>query len=208
MSLSSTTSETGLSTFGSLASQANLTYSLENTQSITAFLPSNAAFAAAGNSTTSTSTLISNHIVSGLSGYLPDLTDGMNLTTKTGGALTVSVRSGIWYINDAKITQANLIMENGVAHIIDQVCPLFRYHVTNTEYLHDANVLFPGPHANHSHSRHFVGEPGCGSWAVCSPAWASGLAGSVVLDLPAGGVTWGKVYFRGWGGVPVILTPT
>ncbi|EFX00256.1 beta-ig-h3 fasciclin [Grosmannia clavigera kw1407] len=120
-SLSSTAAQTGQTTFNSLSNKTNITRSLEQTQSITVFLPSNEAFALAGNRTTSTSTLISNHAVSGFVGYLPDLTDGLVLTTKTGDTLTISIRNGIWYINNGAITQANLVLQNGVAHVVDQV---------------------------------------------------------------------------------------
>lgn len=118
------------------------------------FLPSNEAFAAAANGTTSTSKLISNHVVSGFVGYLPTLTDGLNLTTEAGDILTVSILDDIWYINNAKITQANLVLENGVAHVIDQVrCfPLPPPCTPRFCYSHGANsihqtlqVLVPTP---------------------------------------------------------------
>ncbi|OAA65387.1 beta-ig-h3 fasciclin [Niveomyces insectorum RCEF 264] len=122
-SLSSTAALTGQTTFNSLANSSNLTSTLDNAQFVTVFLPSNAAFDAANSnsSTLSSSQLISNHVVSGFVGYLPALVDGLTLTTENGGVLTVSVRNDIWYINGAIITQANLILENGVAHVIDKV---------------------------------------------------------------------------------------
>lgn len=66
-------------------------------------------------------------------GYLPNLKHGQTLKTKAGGELKVSVTStttpegaedGDFYINGAKIVKANLVLDNGVAHIVEKVCPL------------------------------------------------------------------------------------
>ncbi|KAK1250262.1 hypothetical protein MKX08_010265 [Trichoderma sp. CBMAI-0020] len=124
VSISSTVQALGQTTFSSLISGSNMTKSLESTQFATVFLPSNAAFAAASvgpSVTSSTSSLISNHVVGGFAGYLPVLKDGAALTTQTGGTLVISIRNGIYYVNGAKIIQANIITENGVVHIIDKV---------------------------------------------------------------------------------------
>lgn len=101
-----------------------MTKSLESTQFATVFLPSNAAFAAASvgpSISPSTASLISNHVVGGFAGYLPVLKDGTALTTQNGETLVISIRNGIYYVNGAKIIQANIITENGVVHIIDKV---------------------------------------------------------------------------------------
>lgn len=124
MSISSTAQALGQTTFSSLISGSNLTATLESTQFATVFLPSNAAFAAASVGTSissSTASLLSNHVVGGFAGYLPVLKDGAALTTQKGETLIISIRNGIYYVNDAKITQANIITENGVVHIIDKV---------------------------------------------------------------------------------------
>jgi hypothetical protein len=49
------------------------------------------------------------------------LTDGTVLTTQNGQSLVIRIRGGVYYVNGARITQANIITENGVVHIIDQV---------------------------------------------------------------------------------------
>ncbi|KAM0256807.1 hypothetical protein ACHAQJ_004759 [Trichoderma viride] len=124
--LSSTAQALGQTTFSNLISGSNLTKSLESTLFATVFLPSNAAFAAAsiGSSiSSSTASLISNHVVGGFAGYLPVLRDGTALTTQKGETLVISIRGGVYYVNGAKIIQANIITENGVVHIIDQLVP-------------------------------------------------------------------------------------
>ncbi|KAI4858850.1 FAS1 domain-containing protein [Hypoxylon rubiginosum] len=118
-SLSSTSKETGQTAFVEQLSQSNTTSKLDNTQSVTVFLPSNAAFASS-NSSTPSSQLVSDHVVPGVS-YLPDLQDGTILTTQRGETLAISVRSGRYYVNGGLITQANLVLENGVAHVVNKV---------------------------------------------------------------------------------------
>ena len=119
-SLSSTSKNTGQTAFASHLSRSNSTSKLEKTHSVTVFLPSNAAFSAS-NSTIPASQLISDHVVAGTVSYLPDLKDGSVLTTQRGETLAVSIRSGRYYINGGLITQANLVLENGVAHVVNKV---------------------------------------------------------------------------------------
>lgn len=50
-----------------------------------------------------------------------DLKDGMMLTTVLGKELKVTYMDGIWMINGAKVTIADVISSNGVTHVIDAV---------------------------------------------------------------------------------------
>jgi len=118
--VSSTSQATGQTSFAGLLAKSNMTNTLESTHSVTIFLPSNAAFSSTNTSVPATE-LLSNHVVAGTVSYLPDLTDGSCLTTTRGELLTVSVREGQYYVNGARITKANLVLENGVAHVIDKV---------------------------------------------------------------------------------------
>lgn len=123
-----------------------MTKSLESTQFATVFLPSNAAFAAASvgpSISSSTSSLISNHVVGGFAGYLPILKDGTALTTQNGESLVISIRNGIYYVNGAKIIQANIITENGVVHIIDKVS--LKLVLAMYKYSPDLLTHFPCP---------------------------------------------------------------
>ncbi|KAJ8130816.1 hypothetical protein O1611_g2812 [Lasiodiplodia mahajangana] len=119
-SLSSTSKATGQTAFSGLLSKSNMTSTLDSMHSVTVFFPSNAAFSAT-NTTASPPELLSNHVVAGTVSYLPDLKDGTVLKTQRGETLAISVRGGIYYVNGARITQANLILSNGVGHIIDKV---------------------------------------------------------------------------------------
>lgn len=84
-------------------------------------MPSNEAFSAAPNGTIPPAQLLANHVVPDFVGYLPDLKDGAVLKTRTGATLAISVRDGQYFVNGARITTANLILANGVAHVIDKV---------------------------------------------------------------------------------------
>src|SRR5688500_15604376 len=88
-SLSSTAAASGNTMFASLSNSSNMTSTLDTKHSVTVFLPSNAAFSST-NLTSSAAELISNHVVSGFVGYLPQLTDGATLTTQKGEVLAIS----------------------------------------------------------------------------------------------------------------------
>jgi len=124
ISLSATSNQTGNTQFASRLGRSNLTYLLDNTPSITAFVPSDAAFAALGNYTPTSAQIasqLSNHIVTNQVLYLPRLVHGARYHTKAGNEISVTVKRGRYFINDAEISQPDLILENGVAHIINKV---------------------------------------------------------------------------------------
>jgi len=101
---------------------SNLTNSLDNATGITAFIPNNAAVAASGGSLTTN--MVNNHIIKGFVGYLPDLVAGATLTTAAGQGVQIKVVDGEYYVGGAKILDSNLILDNGVAHVIDTVISL------------------------------------------------------------------------------------
>ncbi|RYP43225.1 hypothetical protein DL770_011778 [Monosporascus sp. CRB-9-2] len=120
--LSTTAQATGQTTFADLLSSANMTQSLDNAPLTTFFVPSNAALDAAGLSTPGpeTAAMLAEHVVPNFAGYLPELQDGLVLPNQNGNALTISVRAGEYFVGDARIVQANQILMNGVAHVIDK----------------------------------------------------------------------------------------
>lgn len=113
--------------------KAELVETLQGTGPFTVFAPTNAAFNAAGfadeaainaaDKATLTAILL-NHVVSG-NVASTDLSDGMiaasQQTAGTASNLYFAVNSnGVW-VNEAKVTQANLTASNGVIHVIDKV---------------------------------------------------------------------------------------
>lgn len=124
-SLSATVQAAGESTFTSLANSANLTDALDNLPYSTFFIPSDEAFANANASpSAATANLLAGHVIPNFVGYLPSLVNGSTLTTQAGSSVTVTIRGYNYYINDALIVSSNLILDNGVAHVIDKVCLL------------------------------------------------------------------------------------
>jgi uncharacterized surface protein with fasciclin (FAS1) repeats len=65
--------------------------------------------------------MISGFVIPNFVGYLPSLKNGSTYTTRAGTTVTVTVQGSDYYINNAKIIGANMILENGVAHVVDQV---------------------------------------------------------------------------------------
>lgn len=61
------------------------------------------------------------HIVADFLGYLPALTNGATFTTQGGTNITVKIIGGNYYINNAKIIDSNLLVDNGVCHVVDSV---------------------------------------------------------------------------------------
>jgi uncharacterized surface protein with fasciclin (FAS1) repeats len=123
--VSATANANGHTTFTGLASSSGLQATLDNTPAITCFIPSNAAFALSNNSLSgypSFASLISGHVIPNFLGYLPSLKNCTTYTTQAGSIITVTIQGGNFYLNNAKIVASNQITENGVCHVIDQVC--------------------------------------------------------------------------------------
>ncbi|KAK1753832.1 FAS1 domain-containing protein [Echria macrotheca] len=100
---------------------------LDSTPRITVFIPTDAAFRSVGAIPgNAIAQVIAGHVVvsSGTTepvGYLPALTNGQVLTTKGGGQLAIRVTDGTFYVGPARIEKPNLILPNGVAHVVDKV---------------------------------------------------------------------------------------
>jgi len=121
-----------LSTFASLIGCPCLKQELDWKPSITVFIPSNEAFASAGvtgKSTSDTASRVKGLVVPDFVGYSPDLVNGMRLTTLNGSRLTVGVDEdgGNLWVGGARVIKSDVILFNGVAHIIDKVGSFLPY---------------------------------------------------------------------------------
>ncbi|OCL04242.1 FAS1 domain-containing protein [Glonium stellatum] len=125
-SLMDTLAAKNLTSFASGIKSTNLTSVVSNPSpvGVTVFVPFNEAYNAGISPNASTSSLftaLSNHIVPNYLGLSPWLTNGTVLVTEAKTTLTVTIREGKYFINDAMIVAADLITTNGVAHVIDKV---------------------------------------------------------------------------------------
>ncbi|KAI0378493.1 FAS1 domain-containing protein [Hypomontagnella monticulosa] len=104
---------------------ANLTDSVIDTSDLTIFAPNNDAFNAIGSITSNLTSdqltsIIGYHVVNGSVMYSSDL-ENTTLTTISGQNITITVLNGTVYVDSAKVTVPDILLENGVVHVIDQV---------------------------------------------------------------------------------------
>lgn len=94
------------------------------------FAPVNAAFTALPEGTVASLLLPENkeklqgiltyHVVAGQV-LSSDLSDGMEATTVNGASLTIQLRDGKVFVNDAEVVIADVLTDNGVVHAINTV---------------------------------------------------------------------------------------
>ena len=105
---------------------ANLADAVDTMMDVTCFIPTNAAFqAVGGNLATSTpqelARILEYHVVNGTVGYSSMLSNGTMLTTMNGIAVTITKQDGDIFVNSAKVLTPNVLVANGVVHVIDGV---------------------------------------------------------------------------------------
>lgn len=104
---------------------ANLANTVDNTRDLTVFIPNNAAFQRIGGnlanlSMEQLSSILTYHVVPAL-GYSTGLTNGTRLPTLNGANLTITLEGGNVYVNNARVIRPNVLVRNGVVHVIDRV---------------------------------------------------------------------------------------
>jgi hypothetical protein len=60
------------------------------------------------------------HIVRDFLGYSPLLTNGTSLKTAQGENITITIQDGQMFVNSAKVIETDLIVANGVVHVLDR----------------------------------------------------------------------------------------
>lgn len=107
---------------------ADLAGALSGPGPFTVFAPTDEAFAALPpglleallNDIPALTSILTYH-VAGTTALAGDLTDGQVITTLNGATVTISLNGGNVFVNDAQVTIADLVAENGVVHVINAV---------------------------------------------------------------------------------------
>jgi uncharacterized surface protein with fasciclin (FAS1) repeats len=107
---------------GALTS-ANLVSTVDNLSDVTIFAPSNAAFQSIGSvvgnlSTAELTGILEYHVVQGTVGY-SSLLGNASIATVQGENVTITVEDGSVFVNSAKVIIPNVLVSNGVVHVID-----------------------------------------------------------------------------------------
>ena len=130
--LTAAISANNLTSFSSAASTAELLNPLNTKHGITVFAPNDAAFAAiqqnlteASSNTTVLQDILLNHVINGTTVYTGNLISQGSATTGAGQSLSASFNSSGGFVTvgnaTAKIVTPDIILWNGVLHIINHV---------------------------------------------------------------------------------------
>ena len=123
-SVSETALDAGLSSLIGAVTQAGLAAGIDELPDITLFAPSNAAFQAVGSAFTGASvdllgSVLEYHVINGTVAYSADLTN-TTVPSLNGNDLTITVGAdGSIFVNQARVIIPNVIVANGVVHVID-----------------------------------------------------------------------------------------
>jgi uncharacterized surface protein with fasciclin (FAS1) repeats len=124
--VSTTALATGLTAVDGALQNTSLTDTIDTLQDVTVFAPSNAAFRSIGSalenaSASDLANIVGYHVINGTVAYSTDLKDMQNLTAYNGENVTISIKNGSVFVNSAKVVTSNILVANGVMHVIDNV---------------------------------------------------------------------------------------
>ncbi|KAI4140281.1 MAG: hypothetical protein LQ341_003901 [Variospora aurantia] len=124
--VSSTAVAAGLSGVAGALTRAELVDTVDSLTDVTIFAPNNAAFQAIGSALPNMTTemlaeILQYHVVNGTVAYSSSLEDGMTVPALMGGDLRISIVDGDVFVNSAKVLIPDVLVANGVVHVIDNV---------------------------------------------------------------------------------------
>jgi uncharacterized surface protein with fasciclin (FAS1) repeats len=110
---------------GALVS-ANLVDTVNTTPDVTVFAPTNDAFKNIGSALPNLSAddltkILTYHVIAGTVGYSTSLANGTSIATVNGANVTITVGDDGIFVNNAKVVVADVLVANGVVHVIDEV---------------------------------------------------------------------------------------
>jgi len=120
--------DSNLTALAGALTDTNLLSTVDSLRDITIFAPSNAAFQNIGSATGSLSTaqlssILEYHVINNTVGYSTLLTEGLanqSLPTISGASVNVLVEDGKVFVNSAQVIITDIIVSNGVMHVIDK----------------------------------------------------------------------------------------
>ncbi|KAI1870581.1 uncharacterized protein JN550_005124 [Neoarthrinium moseri] len=125
MNVTDTLSKSNLTAAAGAIRTANLEKVLGDLRDVTIFAPNNDAFNAIGNLAANMSTddlakILGYHVINGTVAYSTDLRN-QTVTSSSGQELRITVEDGAVFVNAARVTIPDLLVSNGVVHVINQV---------------------------------------------------------------------------------------
>jgi uncharacterized surface protein with fasciclin (FAS1) repeats len=124
--ISTTASAAGLSALAGALGLTNLSTTLSTLRDVTVFAPTNSAFANIGSalgtlSASQVAQILQYHVINGTIAYSASL-GNTSIPTLGGGRVNITVLpSGVVYVNQARVVNADALVANGVLHQIDSV---------------------------------------------------------------------------------------
>jgi transforming growth factor-beta-induced protein len=121
--------DSNLTALAGALTETSIISAVDGRKDLTIFAPSNAAVQAIGSATGSLTTpqfgsILEYHVIDGTVGYSSLLTTGLadeNFPTLQGGSVTVEVEDGNVFANSAQVGIADIIIANGVMHVVNNV---------------------------------------------------------------------------------------
>ncbi|KAL8705994.1 MAG: hypothetical protein Q9201_000938 [Fulgogasparrea decipioides] len=114
-----------LTAAGGAVENASLADYITTHPDLTVFVPRNEAFQALGSTLESLPSqqlqrILNYHVVNASTvGYSSNLPNGTILRTRSGQSLTITFTSNSLFVNQARVIQQDLLLSNGVMHVID-----------------------------------------------------------------------------------------
>jgi uncharacterized surface protein with fasciclin (FAS1) repeats len=123
--VSETAIEANLTSVAGALISADLVETVDGLTDVTVFAPNNAAFEAIGSAlpnltTEDLTSILEYHVVQGTVGYSTTL-GNVSLQTVQGTNLTITVIDDEVFVNSARVVVADVLVANGVVHVIDNV---------------------------------------------------------------------------------------
>jgi uncharacterized surface protein with fasciclin (FAS1) repeats len=123
--VSETAIQANLTALAGALTSADLVETVDYLSDVTIFAPNNAAFEAIGSAlpnltTEDLTSILQYHVIQGTVGYSTLLQNG-SVQTVQGNNVTIEIVDGDVFVNSARVVVADVLVANGVVHVIDNV---------------------------------------------------------------------------------------